>query len=206
MTELIANEPDQIAVVNVSIDAVTTELKTSRAAPEDLQGGDFRIVLFDGEGHFEIPLVTGGQSGTSWTIVRAYEDAVAHPAKAWPKGTSIYHELTAGSMKKIAEELATAGPEGPRGPEGPKGTTGATGPEGPKGTTGATGPEGPKGTTGATGPEGPKGSTGATGAKGEKGETGSTGATGATGPEGPKGTTGATGAEGKEGKEGKERK
>jgi hypothetical protein len=98
LPELFANSPTISTLPTVAIAKSATELKTGEttlhteaAAPPALRAsGQFRIIIGS-----EIMLVTGGASGTSWTVTRKIEESTE---AAHPSGSSIYNVLTAGAL------------------------------------------------------------------------------------------------------------
>jgi hypothetical protein len=95
--EVIANSPTPgvaaaVTTLASSISSTTaTSITTNAAAAGDLLGGSFRILIDS-----EIMLVTAGQSGTTWTVVRGVEGSTAatHSSSA-----SIYHVFTAAGLR-----------------------------------------------------------------------------------------------------------
>jgi parallel beta-helix repeat protein len=74
-----------------SVNDSTTTFPVNTAAPAALQGGQFRMI-FDNE----IVLVTGGQSGTSWTVTRGVESPGSNASHG--SGTTGTHVLTKDSL------------------------------------------------------------------------------------------------------------
>lgn len=103
MAELLANTDTAITTLAAAIsDTSGTTIQTTAAAPVALQtaGGQFRIRIDN-----ELMLVTGGATGTTWTVTRGAEGSTANTHTNF---TSIYHPLTAGALQAtVGKSLLT---------------------------------------------------------------------------------------------------
>src|ERR1039458_1650312 len=103
-----ANPPGDYTVLTTTPGATTSgagTITTGAAAPIGLQGGQFRALLCKLNSKNEVEegeyvLVTGGQSGTTWTIERGPgvdgSTAISHVA-----GSLVIHCLTAGALHAL---------------------------------------------------------------------------------------------------------
>lgn len=111
MSEVIANSPTPgiVSPLTTLTSAITstsaTVIATNNAVGAVLQAGQFRILVDQ-----ELMLVTGGQSGTSWTVQRGVESSGAMTHSA---GVNVYHVWTAqgvlGAVLTVAAPMVSSG-------------------------------------------------------------------------------------------------
>jgi hypothetical protein len=104
MAELYANATEFPAAITLTsvINAITTTLPVSAAAPASLHGGQFRVRIGD-----ELLLVTAGQNTTSWTATRGVEGSTAATHSS---GATVRHLLTAGALLALPVESSSGLP------------------------------------------------------------------------------------------------
>ena len=107
MTVLIEQFANSFATyLTAAITSTTaTSILVASAAPASLQGGQFRIRIDS-----EYMIVTGGQNGTTWTVVRGAENSTeaTHLIDA-----PVSHYVTGGGLNNISAYLQTTLPETP---------------------------------------------------------------------------------------------
>jgi hypothetical protein len=91
----LAGQTNAVTTLGAAITSTgATSITTAGGAAGNLLNGNFRALIGDGtqnSGDFETVLVTAGQSGTTWTVVRGVEGSTAY---TWANSTPIYHVWT----------------------------------------------------------------------------------------------------------------
>jgi len=145
--------------------AVTAWVDGAQVASTTVSGGEYNLIVDQGDGSFAEKTVSFKVSGAN-----------AAESTTWIQGGGDVLDLVAAT-----------------GSGGGGGETGAAGASGAKGDTGAKGAKGDTGAAGAAGAAGPAGADGAAGPAGATGSAGSAGSAGAAGPAGEDGSGGGLG-------------
>ena len=149
--------------------AVTAWVDDEQVADTTASGGDYSLVIDQGDSSYAGKTVSFKVSGSS-----------AAETAPWMQGGGDVLDLNAATDSGTA----SVGSDGATGPAGPAGMWGRAGADGADGAAGAAGPPGPAGSDGNDGSDGADGARGAAGAAGASGSNGSNGAPGAAGSDG----------------------
>ncbi len=110
--EVFANAPatDPTLTVALASAAATSAVLTSVAGlpvadPTAFPASQWRGSFLDGSGTVLERFICTDSRTTTLTLVRQAEDAVALPAGVWPVGTRVAHDLTAGAMGTVQQNL-----------------------------------------------------------------------------------------------------
>ena len=167
--------PPHVFVGTVTLDgaaavdgaAVTAWIDGEQVASTNASGGDYSLIVDQGDSSFAGKTVSFKVSGANAT-----------EAAPWMQGGGDVLNLTSATSSSGGGD---AGADGEKGTTGLRGLTGVAGPAGAAGPPGSAGPAGSDGSSGSAGSAGPAGASGSDGAAGSAGTSGSDGADGGGG-------------------------
>ena len=156
--------PPHVFVGSVTLDgvaavdgaAVTAWIDGEQVAATNPSGGDYSLLIDQGDSSFAGKTVSFKVSGANVT-----------ETAAWTQGGGTVLDLTG-----ITGSVGGSGTSGSTGEAGPAGSAGRAGPPGPAGPAGADGSAGSAGSAGSSGSTGSDGAAGSVGPAGEAGESG----------------------------------
>jgi len=94
-----------LASVTATSAVVTTITGLPAADPTAFPPSQWRGSFLDSSGNVLERIICTDSRTTTLTLIRQAEDAVALPAGTWPSGTKVAHDLTAGAMSTVGQNL-----------------------------------------------------------------------------------------------------